>query len=342
MICHLKMRFPFLAPFLAATLSAPLTAQAGGDLVNNGGGIGEQNVAYAWMQMPKALEACTRSTECAQRDTALLVQILAIRARMGVDSLRFASARQNPARFPVEEDGKSGFAVVEKNAAGILFWINLDRINEPDTAGHEQAISTSESMQILGELLIVTNATQGTSSPATIDIRLAERLAALVNDHLQVLDLEILNRPELRLIYAPLLPSKSTLDLADALSVDDGSRIFSLSGVDICKIYDPHLSSSGGTRLSKPYWKNGTVWSVELQAELLFVRANLSTSCIDLSGTSQNGVQATVEWTLPMQVSNAQGLIVSDPTHPWRNDRNLNLRLLRNSVNVKAFDVGLR
>lgn len=135
-----------------AWISAGVTSSAFAetDSVGNGGGLSEQNVSFAYLNLAIAYDSCLEFPECLpdaeshellQKLKASLPQEYQNKAQ-----LQFESGLQAPGLFLVR--GKTQKAVTGKEV-GDPIWINLDLIYPLDTSKNQRPLQIHEAMAIL-------------------------------------------------------------------------------------------------------------------------------------------------------------------------------------------------
>lgn len=143
LICHL-IAIVFLG------LAAGKTALArGGDLVNNGGGIAEKNIVYAYEKLDKYIQLCLKAEACKLNESqkTLLNRILLnLPQEKQSAQLLFSSERKAPGTFIIDRlvrVAKTGLSV------GSPIYINSDLLYSKNEAGGYDPISLPEAVAIL-------------------------------------------------------------------------------------------------------------------------------------------------------------------------------------------------
>lgn len=135
---------------MAAVLFAGLRSFAGGDLVNNGGGIAEKNVIFAYQRLESYLRLCLTSELCridkTQKD--ILEQIVAglPQERQNTNQIQFVSEKRNPGFFIIEGEVK-----VAKTGSriGSSIFVNTDLLYSKNEMGYFIPVNLSEAVAIL-------------------------------------------------------------------------------------------------------------------------------------------------------------------------------------------------
>jgi hypothetical protein len=138
--------------FLTATLmSATLWARGGGgDFVNNGGGIAEKNVFYAYEKIDKYIQTCLKSDACKlnEQQKVILQQIAngLPQEKQVQQQLVFASEKKNPGTFMID-----GLVRVAKtgSAVGSPIYINVDLLYTKTETGDYAPMSIAEAVAVL-------------------------------------------------------------------------------------------------------------------------------------------------------------------------------------------------
>ena len=124
-------------------------ARAGGDLVNNGGGIAEKNVLYAYERLDKYIKVCLQSESCKlnEQQKVVLLQILkGLPNEKAAPQLFFASESKTPGFFIID-----GLIRVAKTGStiGSPIYINSDLLYSKNEAGVYDPVSIPEAVAIL-------------------------------------------------------------------------------------------------------------------------------------------------------------------------------------------------
>ncbi len=121
----------------------------GGDMVNNGGGIAEKNVLYAYEKLDKYIQLCLKSEACKLNDQqkTVLVQILSnMPKEKAGPQLFFASEKKSPGTFIID-----GLVRVAKTGheIGSPIYINSDLLYSKNETGAYDPVSIPEAVAIL-------------------------------------------------------------------------------------------------------------------------------------------------------------------------------------------------
>lgn len=145
------MKFLLLWLALVPSAFAGNESGGGGDHVNNGGGLAEQNFLYAYDNLDNWLETCREvqnTCRLGAKESAILGKIqFELRQVRKEPGLIFKSGRLNPGLFETDEHGKVRVAVTGSRA-GDPIYLNLDLIYH-DAAGSEAAIDVYGAVAIL-------------------------------------------------------------------------------------------------------------------------------------------------------------------------------------------------
>lgn len=130
------------------TYSASVLAR-GGDLVNNGGGLAEKNILFAYEKLEKFIHICLQSEVC--KITASQKQILqkiydGLPREKKHSQLEFASEKNLPGYFMI--DGRIRVAATG-STVGSVIRINSDMLYTKNDAGYYEPLSMAEGVAIL-------------------------------------------------------------------------------------------------------------------------------------------------------------------------------------------------
>ncbi|WP_413558946.1 hypothetical protein [Bdellovibrio sp. HCB209] len=134
---------------LVASLSVSAFAGPGGDWVNNGGGIAEKNVLYAYERLDQYIEICLTSDGCklSPREREIIAKIAKglpqeVKGRL----LYFGSEQKTPGFFMID-----GLVRVAKTGSSpnTPIYINSDLLYSKGSDGQYTAVSIPEAVAIL-------------------------------------------------------------------------------------------------------------------------------------------------------------------------------------------------
>jgi len=138
---------------LALTLFSTQLWALGGDLVNNGGGIAEKNILYAYEKIDTYVVLCLKSTACKLDDQqkTILQQIyngLSQEKQVNAQSpqIIFDSEKKNPGTFMIDGNvrvAKTGSTI------GSPIYINVDLLYSKNDSGGYDAVTLPEAVAIL-------------------------------------------------------------------------------------------------------------------------------------------------------------------------------------------------
>ncbi len=143
----MKLNQLFLSGLIVLT---SLTAFArGGDLVNNGGGIAEKNILYAYEKLDRYISLCLKSDACklTESQKRILSEILAgLPEERASKQLHFASERKTPGTFIID-----GLVRVAKTGSSIgsPIYINSDLLYAKNESGIYDPMSIAEGFAVL-------------------------------------------------------------------------------------------------------------------------------------------------------------------------------------------------
>ncbi len=125
-------------------------ANAGGDLINNGGGIAEKNVLYAYQKLDSYIKLCLSSEMCKvnnlQRSILEKINQGLAQERRNLDQIQFSSEKTNPGFFII--DGEVKVAKTGRQIGSPIF-INTDLLYARNELGFFIPLSISECVAIL-------------------------------------------------------------------------------------------------------------------------------------------------------------------------------------------------
>ena len=132
--------------FVALCFSA--MANAGGDLVNNGGGLAEKNFYYAHEKLKQNIQLCLGSDFCKleSNQRVILTKILIGLPNESISSLQFASERKQPGFFKIDGEIKVAKTGSLVNSP---IYINLDMIYTKNEMGFYIPLSVPDATAIL-------------------------------------------------------------------------------------------------------------------------------------------------------------------------------------------------
>lgn len=125
-------------------------AFAGGDLVNNGGGLAEKNVYYAYKNLETYIRSCFESPFCKITEDQKLILTKISEAmpkeQSNVNQIVFTSEAKNPGTFIL--DGQVRIAKTGDLVSSPIYF-NTDLIYSKDKLGHFQAMTIPEAVAVL-------------------------------------------------------------------------------------------------------------------------------------------------------------------------------------------------
>lgn len=125
-------------------------ANAGGDLINNGGGIAEKNVLYAYQKLDSYIKLCLSSDFCKinnqQRSILQKINEGMLLERQNLDQIQFGSEKATPGFFII--DGEIKVAKTGSQIGSPIF-INTDLLYTRNELGFYIPLSISECVAIL-------------------------------------------------------------------------------------------------------------------------------------------------------------------------------------------------
>lgn len=136
--------------FLISIMLITSIAYAGGDLINNGGGLAEKNVLYAYQKLDTYIKLCLSSDFCKidklQRGILEKISEGLVQERQNLSQIQFDSEKTNPGFFMINSEVK-----VAKTGSqiGSPIFINTDLLYTRNELGFYIPLSISESVAIL-------------------------------------------------------------------------------------------------------------------------------------------------------------------------------------------------
>ena len=151
-----------------------------GDIVGNGGGVGEQNFRYVYHKLPAYIQKCTKSNLCpiGKKYQALLLEMLPLISNnlQNKDSLIFLSEERYPGFFKSENDPEERIAKTAFLKGSPIF-INLDFV-------YQDVMNTSLSLHEMAGILVHELGHQlGELSHSTLD-ELSAQFRSVITDSL--------------------------------------------------------------------------------------------------------------------------------------------------------------
>ncbi len=145
-----------------------IISHAGGDLINNGGGIAEKNILYAYFNLDKFMLICLRSEVCKLNDDQkMLLQKISDsfpQERESGTQIQMQSEKKSPGAFMIDGSirvAKTGSAI------GSPIVINVDQLYTLNESGQYDAVTIPEAVAILIHEL---GHHQGSYSHETLDL----------------------------------------------------------------------------------------------------------------------------------------------------------------------------
>lgn len=142
------MRLTFM---LLLTFFSLQNVSAGkGDLVNNGGGLAEKNILYAYQKLERYIQMCLNSSLCRldgrQREILTQIQQGLPQEKQAGNQIQFASERNSPGTFIIDREVK-----VAKTGSriGSPIIVNTDLLYSRNEMGFYIPVSVAESVAIL-------------------------------------------------------------------------------------------------------------------------------------------------------------------------------------------------
>ncbi|MBO9667555.1 MAG: hypothetical protein J7501_12170 [Bdellovibrio sp.] len=195
----------------------------GGDVVNNGGGIAEKNVIYAYEKLDKYLKTCLKSDLCKlnSQQRYMLAQISGgLNQEYKSNQLRFASESRTPGFFMID-----GLVRVAKtgNAIGSAIYINSDLLYTKTESGEYEAMTIPEAVAVLIH-------------------ELGHHYSNASHEELDLLGVRVSLMLQLKVSTTPLIPWSSAIsaNVISGLSLNDYPEVILNVGesmIDISKQY---------------------------------------------------------------------------------------------------------
>ncbi len=135
--------------FLAVFLLINLKVWAGGDHVNNGGGLGEKNVIYAYEKLESYIRLCLKAESCKLSDSQkeILSKIaLGLNQDKSPTQLSFMSEQNQPGQFLI--DGNVRVAKTGRDIGSPII-VNIDMLYTRSVSGVYEAVTVPEAVAIL-------------------------------------------------------------------------------------------------------------------------------------------------------------------------------------------------
>lgn len=217
-----------IALVLCLFLSMP-RSYGGGDLVGNGGGIGEQNTALAWQALPRLLKECVSQTgPCRVNDSLFeLSRILSTDTTTFTEpsALIFRSAYEFPDLFPIDPayihektpPPRARYTTERKVGAPII--VNLDRLTEVDNSIVTYVASIGDAVEFLIQAMTYQHELEQDPSIGSLVKTLRERLDSSVTTARAITQ----GYPEL--LISSINPSPNNLEMEASLILNDSHQL---------------------------------------------------------------------------------------------------------------------
>jgi hypothetical protein len=318
---------------LALALSLPALGARAQDVINNGGGLAEQNFAYVWMLLPRLLDSCERLPSCydARYDTETLRNVREHLSLLGSNGLRFASESKNPGFFPGGRDGVPSTLKLAIDGNDRVLYVNLDAIYERHADGTFEPMSPADVMLALGDVLAMP--VRSWPPPDVIDVGLVDNLVALLSRGSEAFDLRTWKRPGFRLFHW-----KAISGFSSSFHVDDGETLTSFDlTTTACKAFDGAWSDKAFS-LSNVHWQGEPAWSAREQWMRFDLVANVAFECADAAGKSRR-LLGQLRLSLAAAVVDENKTPVNDASQAWRESEKLFLRFVPAGLMASAYDL---
>ncbi|MGZ3788237.1 MAG: hypothetical protein ACXVLQ_06915 [Bacteriovorax sp.] len=146
----MKRKLFIYLTFIIGILSTHEFAWAGGDLVNNGGGLAERNVLFAYNNLEFSLRLCVDAPTCrlSSSEHNLLKEIYdhLSEERANLAQIKFISEKKYPGTFIIDGEMK---AAVTGSTIGSEIRINTDLLYTEKTKNEWEALSVHEAIAML-------------------------------------------------------------------------------------------------------------------------------------------------------------------------------------------------
>lgn len=233
-----------------------------GDEVNNGGGLGEKNVTYAYLQLERPIEICLNSRQCHLdlREKQILLSILSSlhQEYKNPDQLQFLSGKKNPEFFKI--DGQIKLAKTG-DRVGDSIYINMDLLNLYEENGEEE-----EGIMGLGAatgmLIHELGHHQGIKDHALLDL-LGQKVSLAMQDTINVYS----PFPHMKKVFLLTLTPKKMFSFSTVL-LYVGEDIFDLTDFFKKELHCPLHGQVQGAKIFNAYWSKVKMARKEIQFEL--------------------------------------------------------------------------
>jgi predicted Zn-dependent protease with MMP-like domain len=135
--------------FTAVFLMSAIANATGGDHVNNGGGLSERNILFAYEKMGKYIQLCLHSETCklttTQREILEKIQAGLPREKVRAQ-IEFASEKNLPGYFII--DGRVRLARTGSTVGSVII-INVDMLDTKNESGGVDPMSIAEGVSLL-------------------------------------------------------------------------------------------------------------------------------------------------------------------------------------------------
>lgn len=275
-----KIILLFLGFFLLSSL-----AQAGGDAVNNGGGLGEKNFIYAFRNLHDFIGPCLNINPCqlTEKEDHLLRQISSnLSYEQENAQLVFKSGIQDPGFFEVDLHGQPRIAVTSSQP-GTPIYINLDLLYRNEN-GVTKTLSVLEASAILVHEL---GHHYGIKDHLFLD-KLGAKIQSQREPYLEQINLQKFRQDKFvlkaynhsfRLQEYPSL----TRHLQGRLTLENGFELIDLTPQIVKVVACPHGYKINAVHFSNMHWEKKSVFDLTRQTQRLDLLMDFDFQCQSLS-----------------------------------------------------------
>lgn len=293
---------------MLSVLFLSLSAFAGGDEVNNGGGIAEKNVMFAYKSLEKYIDLCLKAPSCKLNEVEInilsAIDISLAEERKAQRQIRFGSERAQPGSFIL--DGQLKVAKTGSQVGSPIYF-NLDLLYSKNRLGQYEAISITDAVAILIHEL---GHHQNVPEHDVLDllgakVALFAQKAILTTPllpHNEKISMVVINEPSVKafptiLIYA----NNDVIDASHAFYEEADCRTANIPLPVNLDVYLPGAKLKGAS-LHNLYW-----WDVsERNGYAAFtVRGNLTAYCKDSDTLADGDRDYKMDFTIRLKMDPA-------------------------------------
>jgi hypothetical protein len=267
------LMFVFLSPFKALS---------GGVVANNGGGLAEQNILFAWVSLNTFWDACVSEKECGLTipEQKVLIDIKQdYAAELKGAGIKFLSGAENPGVFELDGQGLPRTAVTG-DKVGYPIYFNTDRLY-PVVNGVSSALDILTAVSLLVHEL---GHHQGIKDHTFLD-KLGGKIKAYAAKQAEAIDLKKFGQPLFRVeAYNPyqdtyFMASSFESGVTARLTIKNQHQVFDFSKEVLATATCPEPSKPESSRIESLSWKKLDNFEVEKGSQPIKFTLDFTWSC---------------------------------------------------------------